>query len=99
MLSGYTEQRAATTGHLAQLEQSLAPLAAEAKSSVAAVVQALTGAEAAVGRLLSAVRGAGPFSPQERDLVAAQGGQLAGDLVSVGSRLRSLRDALDALRG
>lgn len=62
-------------------------------------LQALPGAEAAVGRLLSAVRAAAPCTLEEQQLIQGQAGQLLGDLVSVASRVRSLRDALDTVRG
>jgi hypothetical protein len=61
--------------------------------------QALPTAEAAVGRLLSAARAAAPFRPGERGVVTAAAGSLAADLVSAASRLRALRDALEAMRG
>ena len=49
LLRGCLEQRQAAAAHLAQLESSVAPLAAEAKAALAGVTQSLSGAEAAVG--------------------------------------------------
>ncbi|GBF91673.1 hypothetical protein Rsub_03977 [Raphidocelis subcapitata] len=98
LLRSCLEQRQAAAAHLSQLESSIAPLAADAKAALSGLTQALPCAEAAVGRLLSGARGAGPLLPEERALLAGQAGQLLGDLASVASRVRGLRDALEAMR-
>ncbi|KAI8464748.1 MAG: hypothetical protein J3K34DRAFT_490011 [Monoraphidium minutum] len=99
LLRSYIEHRGAVAAGVQELGRALASLAAEAKAGVAALEQAVSAAEAAVGRLLAAARGAGPLPPDERALVAAHVGKLLGELTSVTSRARGLRDGVEGARG
>jgi hypothetical protein len=51
-----------------------------------------------VGRLLAAARTSAPLAPAERGVVGGQARALLGDLASVASRVRGLRDGLEGAR-